>query len=213
MEKYFVQLATRYPELSNIIPEVKKCAGEIGKLFRSGGTLFIAGNGGSGADAEHICGEMLKGFLSRRELSDADKTLLRAADPEYGAELGSKLQYGLPAISLLSHPSFISAFGNDVDGRCAFAQQLWALGRKGDMFLGISTGGNAANIRMALATARAKGIKSILLTGNRHGCCEAAADMVIAVPAGETYRIQELHLPLYHALCMAVESQFFTMME
>ena len=209
MNRCFSQLTERFPELSAVIPVLEECAGEICALFQRKGTLFIAGNGGSGADAEHICGELLKGFRSRRELSDADKKALAAADTECGTELGKKLQYGLPAVSLLSHPAFLTAFGNDVGADYAFAQQLWALGRTGDMFLGISTSGNAANIRLALATARAKGIKTVLLTGNRHGCCEALADTVIAVPADETYRIQELHLPLYHALCMAIESQLF----
>lgn len=209
MEKFFSQLIERRPELSAVIPEIRKCAQEMVALFRRKGTFFVAGNGGSGMDGEHICGELLKGFVSHRELSDADKAMLAAADPEKGVELGKKLQYGLPAISLLSHPGLLSAFGNDVDSDCAFAQQLWALGRSGDIFMGISTSGNAANIRLALAAARAKGIKTVLLTGNRHGCCEALADIIIAVPESETYRIQELHLPVYHTLCIAVESQFF----
>lgn len=209
MDKIFSQLTGRYPELAAVIPELTKCTGEICALFRRKGTLFVAGNGGSGADAEHICSELLKGFLSRRELSDEDKALLLAADPVNGAELGKKLQYGLPVVSLLSHPALLTAFGNDVDADFAFAQQLWALGRQNDVFLGISTGGNAANIRLALAAARAKGIMTILLTGSCHGCCEELADIVIAVPENETYRIQELHLPLYHAMCRAIEAQFF----
>ncbi|MBE6399642.1 MAG: SIS domain-containing protein [Lentisphaerae bacterium] len=213
MDKYFDLLASRYPVLVPVLPEIIRTAEEMTALFRRGGTFFVGGNGGSGADAEHICGELLKGFKSKRILSDGDKAKLIAADSETGAALGEALQYGLPAISLLSHPGLTSAFGNDVDPELAFAQQLWALGRANDIVMGISTSGNAANIYKTFAVARAKNIRTVLLTGNRHGKCEKLADIVIAVPDSETYRIQELHLPVYHALCMAVESQFFTMMD
>lgn len=213
MQKYFDSLIARYPVLAAVRPEVERTAAELVALFRRGGTLFVGGNGGSAADAEHICSELLKGFKSRRELSSEDKAKLAAADAETGPALGESLQYGLHAVSLLSHPAFASAFGNDVDPELAFAQQLWALGRRGDMVMGISTGGGAANIRKTFAAARAKGIMTVLLTGNRHGRCEELADIVIAVPESETYKIQELHLPIYHTLCLAVESRFFTMME
>ena len=213
MQKYFDSLIARYPALTEVRPVLERTAEELVALFRRGGTFFVGGNGGSAADAEHICSELLKGFKSRRELSSEDKAKLAAADAETGPALGESLQYGLHAVSLLSHPAFASAFGNDVDPELAFAQQLWALGRQGDMVLGITTGGNAANIYKTFAVARAKGITTVLLTGNRHGRCEKLADIVIAAPDGETYRIQELHLPIYHALCMAVESRFFTMME
>ncbi|MBR2345967.1 MAG: SIS domain-containing protein [Lentisphaeria bacterium] len=213
MKKYFDKLVTRYPVLRPILPSIEQTAAEMAELFRRGGTFFVAGNGGSGADAEHICGELLKGFKSRRTLRESDKAALLAADPLVGAALGDALQYGLPAVSLLSHPALTSAFGNDVDPELAFAQQLWALGKPGDICMGISTGGNAANIYKTFAVARAKKIRTILLTGNRHGSCERLADIVIAAPDAETYRIQELHLPIYHTLCMAVESQFFTMIE
>ena len=213
MQKYFDGLTGRYPALAAVRPAAERAAAELVALFRRNGTLFVAGNGGSGADAEHICGELLKGFKSKRELSPADKAKLTAADAEAGPALGAALQYGLPAVSLLSHPALTSAFGNDVDPELAFAQQLWALGRPGDIVLGISTGGNASNIYKTFAVARAKGIGTMLLTGNRHGKCEKLADLVIAVPESETYKIQELHLPVYHTLCLAVESRFFTMME
>ena len=213
MQKYFDSLIARYPVLAETRPAVERTAAELVALFRRGGTFFVAGNGGSAADAEHVCSELLKGFKSKRELSAEDKAKLAAADAETGPVLGEALQYGLPTVSLLSHPALASAFGNDVDPGLAFPQQLWALGRKGDVFLGISTGGNAANIYKTFAVARAKGITTVLLTGNRHGCCEKLADIVIAAPERETYKIQELHLPIYHTICLAVESQFFTMME
>ena len=209
MDKYFNLLSSRYPALQPVMPEIIRTAEEMVALFRRGGTFFVAGNGGSGADAEHICGELLKGFKSKRVLSDADKALLAAADAETGSALGEALQYGLPAVSLLSHPALTSAFGNDVDPELAFAQQLWALGRENDIVMGISTGGNAANIYKTFTVARAKKIKTILLTGNRHGKCEKLADIVIAVPDSETYRIQELHLPVYHCLCAMLEENFY----
>lgn len=213
MKKYFDSLAARYPALLPIMPEIEQTAREMTELFRRGGTFFVGGNGGSGADAEHVCSELLKGFKSKRELSSTDKAALLAADAGVGAALGEALQYGLPAISLLSHPGFTSAFGNDVDPELAFAQQLWALGKPGDICMGISTSGNAANIYKTFTVARAKNIRTVLLTGSGHGSCEKLADIIIAAPDVETYRIQELHLPIYHTLCMAVESQFFTMME
>ena len=208
MKKFLDDLEKRYPVLSPVIPPLAQLIEETIDLYRKNGTLFLAGNGGSAADAEHICGEMLKGFRSLRKLSDEDKQKLKDAGDE-ASQLGENLQYGLRAISLLSHPSLNSAFGNDVDADLAFAQHLWALGRAGDIFIGISTGGNASNIRKAFIAARTKNIRTVLLTGNRHGACERFADLVIAVPESETYRIQELHLPVYHTFCLAVEAAFF----
>lgn len=207
MKKYIDELIARYPVLEENRPAIGELVEMLISLYRAGGTLLVAGNGGSGADAEHICGELLKGFCRKRPLSEADLDKLKSNGDE--EDFGSQLQNGLRAISLLSHPALTTAFGNDVDADLAFAQQVWALGRSGDVMLGISTGGNASNIRKAFITARAKGIKTVLLTGNRHGICEKYADLVIAVPEKETYRIQELHLPIYHTMCLAVEAEFF----
>lgn len=213
MEKYFSEMVERYPVLKDVAPSVRDLAAELTELFKRGNTLFLAGNGGSAADAEHICGELLKGFKSRRELSAEDKQIFENAAGSDGAAVAGALQYGLRAVSLLSHPALTSAFGNDVDPELAFAQQLWALGRQGDAVIGISTGGNAGNIRKLFIAARAKNIRTILLTGSKNGSCRDFADVVIAVPEKETYKIQELHLPVYHTLCLALESQFFKMME
>lgn len=213
MKKYFDEMVERYPALAECAPAAEALAKELIELFESGRTLFLAGNGGSAADAEHICGELLKGFKSKRELSAEDKALLAEIGGGAGEELGKNLQYGLSAVSLLSHPALTSAFGNDVDPFLAFAQQLWALGRAGDAVIGISTGGSAENIRKMFIAARAKKIRTILLTGSKNGSCREFADVVIAVPEKETYKIQELHLPLYHTLCLAVEAHFFKMMD
>ncbi len=203
------KLAARRPELSESIPALRKLVDSAVESFRRGGTFFVAGNGGSAADSEHICGELLKGFLSRRELPETEKERFSAAFGTEGGEMASRLQGGLRAVSLLSHPAFSSAFANDVDADLVFAQQLWAMARPGDVFLGISTGGGAENIRAALMAARVRGVESFLLTGNRHGVCEKYADTVIAVPESETYLIQELHISLYHTFCLAVESELF----
>ena len=207
MKKYLDELTARYPVLVETAPAIGKLIEMMIALYRAGGTFFVAGNGGSGADAEHICGELLKGFCRKRPLDKADLEKLKALGDE--EDFGSQLQNGLRAISLLSHPALTTAFGNDVDADLAFAQQVWALGKSGDVMLGISTGGNASNIRKAFITARAKGIKTVLLTGNRHGICENYADLVIAVPEKETFKIQELHLPIYHTVGLAVEAAFF----
>ena len=213
MEKYLSDLAARYPALDGTIPPLRTLIGDTVALFRRGGTLFVAGNGGSAADAEHICGELLKGFKSRRKLSEDDKRKFTGTAGEEGKQLADTLQYGLPAISLLSHPALSSAFANDCDPLSVFAQQLWALGRADDMVIGISTGGGAENIRRLFIAARAKRIRTVLLTGAKNGRCREFADLVVAAPDTETYRIQELHLPLYHTLCLAVESHFFEMTE
>ena len=207
MEKYFDELIMRYPVLRETDAVLRQLAKEVTALFRNGNTLFLAGNGGSAADAEHICGELLKGFCRKRPLDAAALAELKNCGDE--ESFGTQLQNGLRAVSLLSHPALTTAFGNDVDPDLAFAQQVWALGKAGDVMLGISTGGNASNIRKAFITARAKNMKTVLLTGNRHGICEKYADIVIAVPEKETFKIQELHLPIYHTVCLAVEAAFF----
>ncbi|MDR0867559.1 MAG: SIS domain-containing protein [Planctomycetota bacterium] len=206
------------PHLSHLLenyPALAVCAGAWRQTVaavltcqQNGGTLFVAGNGGSGADAEHIAGEMLKGFLLPRPLTAAQKEKFAAQGLD-GEQLAKKLQRGLRCVSLLSHPAFASAFANDVDADLIYAQQLFALARTGDVVLGISTSGNAENIRQLFITARALNLTTVLLTGNRRGAAEKYADLILAVPAAATPQIQELHLPLYHALCAEVEARFF----
>ena len=203
------KLVVRHPELAVAAPALRKLVAATVAALRSGGSFFVAGNGGSGSDADHICGELLKGFMQKRRLPQADQAKFTELFGAEGADMVDKLQGGLRAISLLSHPAFCTAFMNDVDADLIYAQQLWALGRKGDVLLGISTGGGSKNVKAALMAAKVIGIKSFLLTGNKHGVCEKYADEVIAVGESETYLIQELHLPLYHAFCTAVESEMF----
>ena len=203
------KLLSRHPEIASSIPALKVLIDDTVELFERGGTFFVAGNGGSAADSDHICGELLKGFLLKRPLPDADRKKFSELFGAEGEDCAGKLQGGLRAVSLLSHPALSSAFANDVDADLVYAQQLWALAKPGDVFLGISTGGGSKNVRAALMAAKARGVKSFLLTGNKHGVCEKYADTVIAVDESETYLIQELHLPLYHAFCAEVEARIF----
>ena len=203
------KLLARRPELASAAPALEELINDTAELFRRGGTFFVAGNGGSAADSDHICGELLKGFLSKRALPEAERKKFRELFGAEGEEISGKLQCGLRAVSLLSHPALLSAFANDVDADLVYAQQLWAMAKAGDVFLGISTGGGAKNIRAALMAAKARGVKTFLLTGNRHGGCEKFSDVVIAVDESETYLVQEQHIAIYHCFCAAVESELF----
>lgn len=203
------ELTERFPALDVCRPALEELIGTVTASYRQGGRFFVAGNGGSAADADHICGELLKGFRSRRLLSEEEKSVFRKLWGDEGAALAAELQGGLPAVALLSHPALNSAWLNDGEPLDHFAQQLWAQGTEKDVFLAISTGGSSENLRRALMTAGAKGMKTFLLTGDRHGVCEKYAGVSICVPEKETYKIQELHLPVYHAFCAAVESNFW----
>lgn len=207
--KYLEELTERYPALEKVKPQIREAYEILAACYESGGKLLIAGNGGSCADAEHIVGELMKGFVKRRAVSADFAERLMEADPERGKELAEKLQGGLPAIALTGHPGLSTAYLNDVDGEMIYAQQTYGYGRKGDVFLGISTSGNSKNIMYALAVAKTIGMKTIGLTGKDGGLLKRAADVAIVVPETETFKIQELHLPVYHALCLMLEERFF----
>ena len=182
--------------------------------YRAGGKLLLCGNGGSAADCDHIAGELLKGFLSLRPLSEEDCMTLADTLPEGEADpdlylLAGHLQGGLPAISLPSQTAAVTAVCNDTDPALIFAQLVWALGQAGDTLLCLSTSGNSKNVVLAAKAAHAKGMKVLALTGERDSALSALADVTIQVPATETYRVQEYHLPIYHYLCAAVEEEFF----
>lgn len=207
--KYLEELIERYPALICVKEEIKKSYELLEACYEDGGKLLIAGNGGSCADAEHIVGELMKGFVKRRSVSDEFKEALKDIDPELGSALAHKLQGGLPAIALTGHPGLSTAFLNDVDGEMIFAQQTYGYGKKGDILLGISTSGNSKNVMYAMTAAKALGMKTIGLTGKDGGQLKHAADVTIVVPETETFKIQELHLPVYHALCLMLEERFF----
>nr|WP_314463459.1 SIS domain-containing protein [uncultured Clostridium sp.] len=206
---YLEELLTRYPVLTSIKDEIKEAYEILENCYENGGKLLIAGNGGSCADAEHIVGELMKGFVKPRAVSEKFAQKLLTADPVRGKELADKLQGGLPAIALTGHPGLSTAYLNDVDGSLIYAQQTYGYGKEGDVLLGISTSGNSKNIMYAMAAARAIGMKTIGLTGKDGGQLKETADVSIVVPEKETYKIQELHLPVYHALCLMLEERFF----
>lgn len=203
------ELIKRYPVLESVRADIEKTYEILERCYENGGKLLIAGNGGSAADAEHIVGELMKGFVKRRPVPAEMEKALVETDPERGKVLARKLQGGLPAIALTNHAALSSAFANDVDGVLSYAQQVNGYGKAGDVFLGISTSGNAENVLYAAVTAKARGMKVIGLTGKDGGKLGKFADAAVIVPEKETYKIQELHLPVYHALCLMLEERFY----
>ena len=203
------ELIKRYPILERVREDIDVVYGILERCYENGGKLLIAGNGGSAAYAEHIVGELMKGFVKRRPVTEEMKEALEKADPVRGKELSEKLQGGLPAIALVDHAALSTAFANDVDGMLSYAQQVNGYGKPGDVFLGISTSGNAENVMYAAVTAKAKGMKVVGLTGKDGGKLAGIADAAVIVPEMETYKIQELHLPVYHALCLMLEHRFY----
>lgn len=207
--KHLDDLVERYPLLSGIKDSVRQAYQILEVCYANGGKLLIAGNGGSSSDAEHIVGELMKSFIKKREVPDAFANQLRNVDEAESRYLLSKLQGALPAISLSGHPSLSTAFLNDVNGELVYAQQVYGLGKQGDVLLGISTSGNAQNVNYAAVVAKAKGMKVIGLTGKDGGKLGTIADGAIIVPEYETFKIQEYHLPIYHVLCLMLEERFF----
>jgi D-sedoheptulose 7-phosphate isomerase len=203
------ELIERYPKLEIEKDNIIKSYELMEECYQNKGKLLIAGNGGSAADAEHIVGELMKGFVEPRKLSQDFVEQLVAIDEEMGKALGEKLQGALPAISLVGHTALSTAYLNDVDPLLGFAQQLSGYGNKGDVFLAISTSGNSKNILYACIVAKAKGMKVVGLTGGTGGKLKEMADVTIVAPETETYKIQEYHLPIYHWLCLALEEKFF----
>lgn len=209
IEAIFEQLFARYPQLAAIRPEIWKAYEILEACYLHGGKLLIAGNGGSCADSEHIVGELMKSFVKKRSLPEQLKAAIRLAGAHHSADLAERLQGSLAAIALTGHAGLTTAFLNDVDGEMVYAQQLCGYGAAGDVFLGITTSGNAKNIDYAVTLAKAKGLKIIGLTGKDGGLLGSRADVAIIVREQETYRIQELHQPIYHTLCLMLEERFF----
>lgn len=208
-QKILDDLIGRYPIVSECRKDIQSAYEILCKSFENKGKLLIAGNGGSAADAEHIVGELMKGFKKRRCLDKDIKSKIMEVHTELGENLCKNLQGTLPEIALTGQIALSTAYMNDVDATLGFAQQVFGYGNGQDVFLGITTSGNSQNILYAMAVAKAKGLRTIALTGNRGGEVKAMADVSIVVPESETYRIQELHLPIYHVLCLMLEERFF----
>ena len=196
---------SRHPALRPLAAQIERAVEEICRCHHAGGRLLVFGNGGSAADAEHIVGELAKEFKLPRSIPAEHADKLEKIDPA----LGAKLQCGVAAISLVSQTSLATAIANDTDATMIFAQQVYVYGRPGDVVWGISTSGNSRNVVRAFQVARAFGMTTIGLCGERESAMDELSDILIKVPETETYKIQELHLPVYHAICMMVEADLF----
>ena len=211
-------LIQAHPALAICQSDIEAARDLIIHTYEHGGRLLLCGNGGSCADCDHITGELLKGFLSRRPLSEDDCMALAESLPEGESDpdlylLAGQLQGGLPALSLPSQTALVSAFANDVDPALVYAQLVWAQGRIGDLLICLSTSGNSQNVVLAAKAARAKGMFTLALTGEQDSKLSRLCDVTVKAPAYDTYRVQEYHLPIYHYLCAAAEDHFFGCMD
>lgn len=209
LKKHVELLISRYPVLECCEDSIIRAYFMLEESYAAGHKLLVAGNGGSAADSEHIVGELMKGFKLARKLDEAISQKLINESEELGKTLAENLQGALPAIALDGHPALSTAYMNDCEPLLCFAQQVNGYGAEGDVFLGISTSGNSKNILYAAVTAHAKGMKVIGLTGAKDSKLDVLSDVCIKVPQTETYMIQELHLPVYHCLCLMLEDKFF----
>lgn len=209
VNKHMDLLVNRYPVLDICRQSIIDAYLMIRDCYNDDGKILIAGNGGSAADSEHIAGELMKSFKLQRNVPDEFADRLIAVDSAKGESLSRNLERGLPAIPLVAFEALSTAYINDVDGLGVFAQQLYCLGKKGDVFIGISTSGNSRNVMNAAVVARAMGINVVAMTGADGGELGRFADVAIRVPESETYMVQELHLPVYHCLCLMLEDYFF----
>lgn len=202
-------LIKRYPALDREKDAIWQAYVVMKECYLNKGKLLVAGNGGSASDSEHICGELMKGFRLKRRISQELTEKLIGIDTEIGKELAENLEGSLPAIPLVSQAALSTAYINDVGSDGVFAQQIYGVGCEGDVFVGISTSGNSKNIVQAAVLAKAVDIKVIALTGQTGGKLLDYSDVCVKVPEMEAYKVQELHLPIYHCWCMMLEKDFF----
>ena len=209
MKNLLKELLDRYPILEPCAEDITRAAEKMLETYRGGGMILTCGNGGSCADSDHIVGELMKGFLSKRPMSDAERKAFRNALGSDAEPLIENLQRPIRAVSLTAQSAVLSAFANDVDPALVYAQLTYGYAKKGDLLIGISTSGNAKNVTMAAKVAKAMGASVVALTGARESALSAICDVTIRVPEVETFKVQELHLPVYHFLCAWVEQQAF----
>ncbi|MGO4698416.1 SIS domain-containing protein [Paenibacillus sp. 2TAB26] len=209
MNRHLQALYAKYPDLKECLPEIQQSFSLLETCYRHNGKVLVAGNGGSAADSEHIVGELMKSFMLTRSVPETFRHQFTQLFPEEADEICNGLQGALPAISLVSQSAFMTAYANDVDSDMVFAQQVYGYGNEGDVFLSLSTSGNSRNIIRALQIAKAKGMKTVGLTGKSGGKMKVLCDVTITVPYYETPDVQERHLPIYHTLCIMLEEVFF----
>ena len=207
-QKIFQAFCEDNPALRPLEEAVLGALNLLRETYDEGGKVFICGNGGSAADAEHIVGELMKGFLNRRPLDEVERAMI-SDTPDMPEGFADKLQGGLPAYALSVHSALLSAYANDVDADMIYAQQVWAAGEGGDLLIALSTSGNSRNVVNAVHCARAKGVKTLAITGSKESKLSQLCDVCIKTPSTETYRIQEHTLPIYHALCALIEAEYF----
>lgn len=207
--KHIDHLIDRYPKLIVCRESIIEAYKLLESAYTNERKLLVSGNGGSASDSEHIVGELMKEFKLKRKVYGKQAEALKEIDAELGQTLADNLQGALPAISLTGHSSLTTAFMNDAMPELVFAQQVNGYGKPGDVYLGISTSGNSKNVLYAAVAAKSKGLKVIGLTGANESKLMKYADVCIRVPETETYKVQELHLPVYHCLCMMLEEHFF----
>lgn len=209
MQKGIEKLCKRHPALVSCKEDIERAIGLIKECYRNGNKILTCGNGGSAADAEHIVGELMKGSRKKRKVSPNFCKQVSKVYPKEAKKICDNLQIPLSAISLTSHISFTTAFNNDMNPEFTFAQQLFGLGKQGDVLIALSTSGKAKNVVNACKLAKVLGIKTIALTGKSGGELKNICDIVIRTPEEETLLIQEYHLPIYHTICSAIENEFF----
>jgi len=202
-------LIARYPKLSTVMNSISAAAAMMIKCYSDGGKIMLCGNGGSSADAEHMAGELMKSFELQRPLDDSLKERLGEIGGDNGKILGSKLEHALPAICLSSQTALTSAIANDIGNDMVYAQQLIGYGNPHDILIAISTSGNSANVLNACITAKSLNMNVIGLTGESGGRMKSFCDILINVPGNNTALVQELHLPVIHALCQSIENYFY----
>ena len=207
-QKIYEELFERYPQLSSQKENILRAFDIIRTTYQNDGKLLVGGNGGGSSDSEHIVGELLKSFKKNRAIDGEVKEKLLAMGEE-GDYLVSRLEGALPAVSLISQTGILTAFSNDKSWDTALAQQAYGLGKEGDCLILLSTSGNSQNCVYAALVAQTKGIKTLAFTGAKHGKLKAVCDVTLQAPETETYKVQELHLPIYHCLCAMIEEELF----
>ena len=207
--KHIDLMLEKHKELEYLRQPICEIVKSVVKSYRNGGKVMVCGNGGSCSDADHIVGELMKGFLSKRVLTQGQKSDVIKRNYDNGTYLAKALQQGIGAISLNTHSALISAVINDIGADMMYAQQVYAIGKKQDFLIGISTSGNAENVCNALKVGKILGMTTCGLTGNKNGKMNDFCDILIDAPSGETYRIQEYHIAVYHAFCAQAEEEIF----